>query len=441
MRSIHLRFTLVVFAVHLAVRWALIAAYPENYSMDAYQRWGGRHHLLVQDWLPATQSVVWMVAKLGGGIDTMRIAMAVIGALAVTAGAWVARVMGGPAAGWLFVPMGLFGPFLTWSVVPYQEGAFLFALFGGMAIALAAQSADRPTGHRAWLAADLTIGLLALVRYEGWPIAVVYVVWRRDPRALAALWGAAAWLVCKAAGVEGHEASPVSYADWEGLQARFTLAGLDRTLGRLLTQALDTKGAVLIPAGIAAWEMLRRQRRSGTWLFGLVFAGQVAALAGWLVGLETATYRMQAVPGILAGLFLATAVGMWWHQSMSRATRVATAVMAVVAAVLFVQQGFDNAKRSTRSVRWEQRLVKTMDACPTCTYLVIPRKGLGTRDRHDGCEIIQGLSTRLHGDTFWCMAWGPPPDAFTASHAARWRKGGYVVRDARDSDRTAKDKR
>ena len=298
MRSVLVRFTVAVFAVHMAVRWALIAAYPENYSMDAYQRWGGREHVLVQDWLPVTQGLVWAVAKLGGGIDAMRLAMAVVGALAATAGAWVARVVGGPAAGWLFVPVGLFGPFLTWSVVPYQEGAFLAALFGGMAVALTAHSEGRPPTHRAWRIADLLIGLLALVRYEGWPVVIVYIAWRRDARALIALWGAAVWLMCKASGLEGHAASPISYADWEGIQARFTLTGLNHTLRRLLMQSIDTAGVLLIPAGVAAWEALRRQRRPAAWLFGLVFAGQLAALAGWIVGLETATYRMQAVPCI-----------------------------------------------------------------------------------------------------------------------------------------------
>ena len=441
MRSVLVRFTVAVFAVHMAVRWALIAAYPENYSMDAYQRWGGRDHVLVQDWLPVTQGLVWAVAKLGGGIDAMRLAMAVVGALAATAGAWVARVVGGPAAGWLFVPVGLFGPFLTWSVVPYQEGAFLAALFGGMAVALTAHSEGRPPTHRAWRIADLLIGLLALVRYEGWPVVIVYIAWRRDARAFIALWGAAVWLMCKANGLEGHAASPISYADWEGIQARFTLTGLNHTLRRLLMQSIDTAGVLLIPAGVAAWEALRRQRRPAAWLFGLVFAGQLAALAGWIVGLETATYRMQAVPGVLAGLFLATAAGLWWHRTRSRGGRLAVTVVAVAASAAFIEQGFDNAKRSTRSVRWEQRLVTSMNDCPTCTYLVTPRTGLGTRDRHDGCEIIQGLSTHLHGEAFWCMAWGAPPDAFVATHAARWRKGGYVIRDARKSDRASKDKR
>ena len=54
-RSRGLRFSLIVFTIELLVRVALILTYPDNYSMDAYQRWGGREHLLIQDWLPATQ--------------------------------------------------------------------------------------------------------------------------------------------------------------------------------------------------------------------------------------------------------------------------------------------------------------------------------------------------------------------------------------------------
>ncbi len=435
MRSIHVRFTLAVFVVQLAVRLALIVTYPDNYSMDAYQRWGGRHHLLVQDWLPATQSVLWITALFDGSIATMRIAMAIIGALAITAGAWVARALGGPAAGWAFVPLSLFGPFLTWSVVPYQEGTFLLALFGGLAMALHARAEHRPTRDSLWLAADIALGLLPLVRYEGWPVTVLYILWRRTPRAGLALWGAAFWLLCKAAGVEGHAASPVSYADWEGMDTRFDVSNVTRTLSRMWTQALDTKGVFVIPLGLAAWEYLRRMKRPGTWLLGLIFAGQIAALIGWLIGLETATYRMQAIPGVLAGLFIAGGCGAIWVRFKQLYVRVPMGVLLASAGVLFVQQGFDNARRSTRSVRWEKRLVETMQDCPDCSYLITPRTGIGTRDRHDGCEIIQGLGTDLHGERFWCMRWGSVPEDYSATHAARWRKGGYVVRDARQSDR------
>lgn len=441
MQSVHFRFTLVVFAIELAVRLALIVTYPDNYSMDAYQRWGGRHHILVQDWLPATQSVVWLSTALGGSILAMRVAMAVIGSAAVTAGAWVARLLGGPAAGWLFVPIGLFGPFLTWTVVPYQEGTFLFALFTGLAIALHARAVDAPPTAGLWRVADLTVGMLALVRYEGWPVILVYIVWRRHPHAALSLWGGVLWSLCKLAGLDGYASSPVSYADWEGIDARFDPDILQRTMARLWTQAIDTKAVALVPAGLMGWNALRRARRPGVWLLGIIFAGQLAALAGWLIGLETATYRMQAIPGVLAGLFLCASIGIWWHRSSSRIAKSIVIATGLLTASAFTHQGFDNAKRSTRSVRWEQRLVDTMNDCDDCTYLVVPRTGIGTRDRHDGCEIIQGLSTHLHGDSFWCMQWGTVPDAFEASHAARWRKGGYVIRDARASDRRSKDER
>lgn len=441
MRSIHVRFTLVVFAIEFAVRLALIVTHPDNYSMDAYQRWGGREHLLVQDWLPATQSVVWLVSALGGGILAMRIAMAIIGALAVTAGAWVARSLGGPAAGWFFVPVGLFGPFLTWSVVPYQEGTFLLALFAGLALALHAHASEKPPNNPFWILADVAMGSLALVRYEGWPVTLLYILWRRTPRAAVALWGMALWLAFKSLGIDGHAASPVSYADWEGIDSRFSLDGITRTLDRLWTQALDTKGALLVPAGLWAWNVLRKRSRPGTWFLGLVFAGQIAALIGWLVGLETATYRMQAIPGVLCGLFAAAAIGLWWTDSTQKPLKAVAIVGAVATSFLFVNQGFDNAKRSTRSVRWEKRLVDTMESCADCTYLVVPRKGIGTRDRHDGCEIIQGLGTALHDEQFWCMRWGDVPERFNATHAARWRKGGYVIRDARKSDRASKPQR
>ena len=412
----------------------LINTYPENYSMDAYQRWGGREHMLIQGWLPATQILIWMTASLGGGIIAMRVVMSVVGALAITAGAWAARSIAGKAAGWLFIPFGLFGPFLTWSVVPYQESMFLLLLFGGLALALHAQQASEPNHRRMWLLADLVAGALPLVRYEGWPVTLLYILWRRNAGALVASWGSLLWLSLKWFGIESHASSPVDYADWEGLDTRFSTTILSNSLGKLWTQMLDTKGIVLLVLGLFGWVHLWRTKQPWTLWLGLVFAGQLLALGGWIIGLETATYRMQAVPGVLLGLFIACSAGLIWTQSGFR-TRASLAVLGAIAAVMFTVQGFDNAKRSTRAVRWEARLVDSMNACSNCTYIIKPRTGIGTRDRHDGCEIIQGLSMALHGQQFWCQEWEKTPTDFQATHAARWRKGGYVIRDARDVDR------
>ena len=59
------RYAGAAFGLALAARVGLIATHPTMYSMDAYQRWGGRAHILVQDWLPATQSIVWLTDAVG----------------------------------------------------------------------------------------------------------------------------------------------------------------------------------------------------------------------------------------------------------------------------------------------------------------------------------------------------------------------------------------
>lgn len=435
-RASSIRFALTVFAAELGVRLALILSHPTHYSMDAYQRWGGRAHLLVQDWLPATQSIVWGISRLGGGILETRIAMSIVGALAITAGAWCARIIGGPAAGWLFIPIGFFGPILTWTTVPYQEGTFLLFLFGGLALALQAQSTDKPPGDRLWVVADIVFGALALVRYEGWPVTALYILWRRERVALRAVWGMGLWMLIKLADIESHSASPVHYADWEGLTSRFEWDTLATALGRGWTHLIQTHSWLLALGGAASAWLLVKKKRPAVLLLVFVLLGQLAATAGWVVGLEIMTIRMHAVPGVLLGLFISAYIGLQW-PARGRGFKGTVVLVAVVASFLFARQGFTNAKRSIASVRYETRLLKKMERCNDCRFIIKPRKGIGTRDRHDGCEIIQGLGHFMHGRDFWCQRWAPVPDTFDATHAARWRKGGYVIRDARRADRQA----
>ncbi len=421
------RFALTAFCFALAERLALIATYPTLYSMDAYQRWGGRDHLLVQDWLPATQSIVWAVGLLGGDTTAVRVATAVVAAAAMAAGGLCARRMGGPVAGWFFLPVMGFGPSLTWTTVPYQEGTFLLFLFGGMALALQAHARGEPSTARQWLIADLIFGGLALVRYEGWPVTILYMLWRRDRRALFAAWGMVAWLCVKASGTPSHSASPVHYADWEGLWSRTEWSSFSASLQKLASLTVKTGSGWLYGALIPALLVLARRRPAGAIFFVLVLGGQLLITIGWMLGLETAIIRMHLLPGTLAGLLAATALGLTWSQlpGWSRWISIAAGIALVAG---FSRQGWQNARVSIRSVKYEQRLVEKIHACTDCRFVVEPRTKIGTRDRHDGCEILQGISTLLHGREFWCERWAPVSDGFHPTHTARWKKGGYVIR-------------
>jgi hypothetical protein len=409
----------------LGVRLALIHAYPANFSMDGYQRWAGREHLLIQDWLPATQSIVHAVSSLGGGILEVRYALALVAALAVAAGAMAARELGGLLAGWLFVPLALFGPFLTWSVVPYQEGTYLLTVLSSVALVLRAKRQGLGPEHPAWLVADLLAGATALVRYEGWIFILVYMVWRRDKRVLRAAWGAAFWLGIKSSGIQSYAASPIDFADWGGITDRFSSTDLSRTLSKLGRHAADTWLWLPGALGLVGAGVMWRRKTTGLWIVLLLLGLQLVATLGWMIGLETATYRMQAIPGVLLGLLGASGVGLLL-QGRSPVLAGIALLLAGATSLHFVPQAHNNAKRATRSVKWEQRLAKKMNACEDCRWAITPRRRIGSRDRHDGCEIIQGLGDFKHGVDFWCTTW-PGAAPFSPTHRARWQKGGYRV--------------
>ena len=410
----------------LSMRLVLIVLAPWNFSFDGYQRWAGREHLLIQDWLPATQSILWMVDALGGGIFAARAALSVVAALACAAGVLLVRGMAGQSAAWCFVPFAVFAPFLGWSTVPYQEGTFLLLLLGGLAAAL----------HDRLRLADLLVGALALVRYEGWPFVLVYVLWRRDPRALRALWGVGLWLILKQAlDLTGHASSPTDFADWEGITTRFSTADLWISLVKLGGQSWLTGGWAVVLVGLVGAAAAVRDRLRGAGLLVVLIGGQAVAVAGWLVGLETAIVRMQVVLGMLCGLFVATLAGRLWD---SRRLRPLLVVLALLATIGWSVTGIMLAQRSIRSVRWEVALAEEWAAHPERRWVVHPRSGLGTRSRHDGCEILQGLTERIHGRDYWCAPWldgEPLPEGLWQ---ARWRKKtGY--RTYAPQDRPASD--
>lgn len=418
-------------AVALALRVVAIVSWPRPFAFDAYQRWAAREHLLVQDWLPGAQAVVAAVAWAGGDIRAVRLAFAVVAASAVVAGTIMAerlaRTAGAEeAARWVPIFMavaGTFGPLMQWTTVPYQEGLYLLVLFASLGLA----------AHGRWLGADLAMGALGLVRYEGWVAAALYVAWRRSPRALLAAWGPAAWLGLRAAGVEGARASPANFADWQGIDERFRLASWLSDVGEAGWKLVGCGGAIwLLLAAVGTW----RLRRQGiVLLLAAIGAVQVGATMGWLAGIEVTFTRMLVLPVSvvlpLAAVGGATLLGRLHAAAGRDLPAPALVAAAAVAVSMHTYDAWQRLHNENGRTRFEAKLLPEFAACAGCTWWIEPRRGLGTRDRHDGCEVVQGISDLRHGVDFWCAPWVEGAEATTraasTSGTMRWAAGGYRV--------------
>lgn len=415
----------VAFFASLAWRACILVMWPTAYAFDGYQRWAGRDHILVQDWLPATQSIIWAVAAVGGGIREGRIVMSLVGALAAALGTLLVQRLAEPAgpraervAGWSFAVAALFGPWGSWGTVFYQESTFLAVLFGALYLAASGRL----------MLADVAMGLLGLVRYEGWPCVLLYIAWRRDFRAGIATWGILVWLAIRALGIEGYHASPVNFADWEGLSDRFSWAKYEHDLSMLMYRVANSGGMTWVILGaLGLWTF----RSSGlVLLLGALAASQAAATLAWLAGLEVSTSRMLVIPTALVGTL--GALGVAWAEEKVRWKWVAPVGLMIVLAISLVDSGRRAGVEGFR-VRQERLAVEQMEECPGCTWWVLPRKRLGTRERHDGCEVIQGITDMRHGREFYCAPWvddGQTSALYaTCSGTVRWDgpKREYVV--------------
>jgi hypothetical protein len=331
--------------------------------------------------------------------------------------------MGGRAAAWAFAAASTFGPFVSWSTALYQEGTFLLIFYAGLWLALSGRL----------VLGDLVMGGLALVRYEGWPCLLLYLAWRRDPRAALALWGAALWVALKAGvHVEGFRASAADFDDWVGIRERFAWDTWLHDAYGLLKLAVLTGAVGLTCAGaLGAW-FGRRDRVPGTLLVAAVTLSQLAAIAGWLVGLEVATNRMLVIPVMLATILGALAFGRIWAAARRRWIRVALVAGLVAQIATGPTEARDAAVGETRNVGPERAALAKMAEKSSGKWCVTPRTGLGTRSRHDGCEVMQGISELRHGRDFVCRPWIEhmpwiPASADDCVGEVVWRSGSYGV--------------
>lgn len=414
---------LCAFAVAFGARVAVVLLTPIPYAFDAFQRWAGRDHLLVRDWLPLTQTLVAAASAMGADHMQARLLAAAFASLGMAAGAILARRLAGESAGWLFVPLALFGPNLCWSAALYQEGTFLTVLLGGLALAVWARQEQR-----SFLAADLLIGLLGLVRYEGWPVVLLYILWRRDARAGLALWGALVWAGLRLSEVEGVRPSPVDYADWNGILSRFDLLSWFHELGRMASQAWYTGLLALTAAALLA--LVKIWRKPVVGLICAILGTQALVTLFWLAGVESAMTRMQVVPGVLLGLLVAMG-----FAPFARSRPRLFLALGVLVAIPYTIDGVIRARGASIGFEQEYSLLQTLRASPELRPVrLTPRADLGTRERHDGCEILLGLGELREGQDILCASW-PAPTAPGAEIRAEpraeafWRRGEYHIRE------------
>lgn len=383
----------VAFLLHVLC----IRVYPWNFAFDGYQRWAGRDQILVQGWLPVTQTVIWGVYQIGGQLTETRIALSLAACLGVWFAVRLAGHLGGPVAAGAMVVAGASGPFTVWTSTLYQEGTFLCLLFAGLCMA----------AEQRWLLADLLMGALGLTRYEGWPYVLAYLVWRRDPRALRVFWGIGLWLFLYGGlGFRGSQPSPINIDDWEGLTTRFHLRSWLGDLRVLLNMAVQSgTGAWTVLAAISA-VLCRKRPEAGmiALLWGMLCI-QGAMTAVWMVGLDEAIARMLVVPGMLAALAAVPGVAVLWEWPRLRWLGGIGALWLLGLGVAYTLEVMVDQTAEDTSL--ERAAMEKMAGCEGCTWWVEPRYGLGTRRRHDSCEMIQGLSTLQHGTDFWCARWIP----------------------------------
>lgn len=404
----------VLFGLAMVARLVLIAAFPDPWQFDAYQRWAARDHLWVQVWLPATQVVVYAVAQLGGGILALRLVMAFIASITVAMGGLLARRLGGERAGWLYLPMAVYGPYLVWSVVPYQESTLLFALFGGLLL-----------GKRWPVVGALLIGTLAFCRYEGWPLLLVYIAVHRRWSSVLCLWGVVLYFGIDALGLNApYAASPDSFEDWEGIENKLRWKYARYLFVHLWYEAAGGGLQWMLFGGILMVRSFPWKREQ--WVLVFAFLGQLAATVGWMFSLGVVFSRMSVIPGMVLGVLAATEVGRRW-PGLPRWGRTTILVFTGGLTLWTVGVTVPDVQRMFRTMRFDVDMVRTVESCPDDTWSIVPRRHPGPRRRHDGCEVLQGLTELRAGQEFVCEPWewgGPEPTL-----RAVWtrKENAYVV--------------
>jgi hypothetical protein len=179
---------MLVTLVALVLRLTLILHYPLLYDSDAYGRWANRDHPFSAPWVPLFQVTIYLLTRVADSILALRLLSAFFGATAVLTFWLLLRRAFGASVAYLGTLLLALNPlFVTFSVVPYQEGLFLTLAFLVLWLGLLPGKI-----HWSWLIA--LVALAELTRYEGWLLALLLwllFLWRRRQEGITLWWFAA----------------------------------------------------------------------------------------------------------------------------------------------------------------------------------------------------------------------------------------------------------
>lgn len=409
MRSLFLQ----AFLLQLLVRSFLILQYPHNFAFDGFQRWAGKEQLLVRDWMPAAQFFIYCANALGFDILGTKFILCVVASFGVASTSLIVAHLFDQKAGHIFIGFSFFLSFLTWSSTLYQEGTFLALSMSSIALVLYLPK------NKLWIA-DIVAGSVALSRYEGWPFVLLYLFWRKDLKASIALWGMFFWLGIKLLALPSFAPSPISYSDWEGLSERFILRKYLENIISFVTLSSEQGVVWIWFLGLFGFKKAFQKDFQLSLLLFCLLCSQLLAILGWIAGLETVIHRMYIIPTFLLAIFGSGLSRQWLILPL----------FSFGFAFIHTQTSLRYTQFKLYQIKHEILLVEKMNTCLDCRFLVVPNKELGTRNRHDSCEIIQGISNMMHPNDFTCELWKPEIDRSLFTHTAQWisYQKGYHIR-------------
>ncbi len=307
--------TLLTFGFTL--RLLLLWLFPVPYGEDAFGRLYFQDRIFLSHWLPLTQLLVYVPAKLGAGILFIRILFALLGSLSAYGFyLFLRRIVSQPTAlagGLLFSINALY---LQLSLMPYQDVLFLGLFYAALGSGRSQESGVRSQEEGeskitsgsvslclCGLHPSLLFGLACLTRYESWfliPVLVWWKGWRSLARSgLYFGWAPLLWLPLSQLRFGGWEQFLFQTASGEffAWNPHFDLAWMGEYALSMLYWMGRFGSPILLLALPGAAALRHRKSLPQPLLLLFIFGALVAIFFFVIIGKEQDTvFRFSAIP-------------------------------------------------------------------------------------------------------------------------------------------------